>query len=109
MWQPMTSNGIGVATYSSGAPALLALRRGHLAVFRNTLVVGDKSERGLIVFRDIDITWDGYRLTYGDQDYEVGEWVEVGGGQMELSRLVGLRLPSAWIGTTRAFVVAPRG
>ena len=109
MWQPMTSDEIGVATYSSGALALLALRRGHLAVFRNSLVIGDESERGLVVFRDVDIVWDGHRLTCRDQDYEVGEWIEVSGGQMDLSRLDGLRLPSSWTGTTRAFVVAPCG
>jgi len=107
MWQPMTSDGIGVATYSSGARSLLALRRGPLAVFRDSLVIGDKSPRGLVVFRDVDITWDGHSLRYRDQDYEVGDWIEVGGGQMELSGLDGLRLPSSWTGTRRAFVVMP--
>jgi hypothetical protein len=102
-----TTGDIGIATYTAGAPAFLALRRGRLAVYRNGLVVGGEDPRALVVFRDADVTWDGYTLTYRGNDYTVGDTIELGGGQMNLSQLRGLRLPTGWVGTRRAFVVAP--
>jgi len=102
-----TTGDIAIATYTAGAPAFLALRRGRLAVYRNSLVVGGEDPRALVAFRDADVTWDGHTLTYRGNDYTMGDTIELGGGQMDLTLLRGLRLPPGWEGTTRAFVVAP--
>lgn len=102
-----TTGDTSIATYTAGAPAFLALRRGRLAVYRNGLVVGGEDPRALVVFRDADVSWDGHTLTCRGTDYTVGDTIELGGGQMDLTRLRGLRLPPGWEGTTRAFVVAP--
>lgn len=88
-----TSGAIAIATYSSGAPALMALRRGRLAIYRNGLVVGGEDLRALVVFRDADVTWDGHTLNYRGADYTVGDAIELGGGQMDLTQLRGLPAP----------------
>ena len=100
---------VEVATYASGAPALMAALHGPLAVHRGCLVVGKQGQYALVVFRAQDVEWDGLTLTYEEMPYSVGDTVEFGGGKMPLHGLEGLHLPRGWADTEIAFVVAPAG
>src|SRR3712207_2340213 len=95
------------ATYrSDGGAAMMALLSSTLAVHRGALVAGRPGHFRLLIFPEGCFGWDGKVLSYGDADYRLGEHLSLGGGEVELSDVGGLVLPSGWGREGTGFVVA---
>jgi hypothetical protein len=104
-----TQGAVELATYVAGAPAFMAALGARLVVHNECLVAANESGNRyqLLVFPAAEVTWDGDTLTYQGAGYRDGDFIEVSGGEMDLARLHGLRVPEAWAPTENAFVVAP--
>lgn len=99
--------GVDVATYGSGAPSMLAWATGTLRVEDGCVyLIAPTGVRFLPVFKAAEARWVEGALQYLGERFVEGDDLDLGGGNMDLSLLVGLHLPDGCVAGS-SFVVAP--
>lgn len=70
-------------------------------------MAGAPGQYRLLVLPERSFKWDGDVLTFGAVAYRPGQNLSLGGGEVELRSLTGLRLPSEWSDEEKGFRVNP--